>query len=153
MIVKTLNINEVDVAYNPVVYQCYGLGSCIGLFITDRIKKISGGAHIPLALPSSSSENQFRGVSEMVNELLFSLKNLGSDLNTLRAKLAGGAKVYKSSFNIGEENLNTVVEYLVQKKIFIAASHLGGAVARTVQFNGGTGELRITTPDRKMYYI
>jgi len=149
MIERTLKINEVDATSSPVLYTCHGLGSCIALFLTDRLRNLKGGAHIS----SPSSASQCKGALELISELLGALKREGSDLIHLRAKLAGGAKVYDSSFNIGEKNMDAVVEILVQSKIFIAASDLGGHVARTVQFNSETGELKISTSDQKVYSI
>jgi chemotaxis protein CheD len=151
MIKRTLNINEIDATSSPVLYTCHGVGSCIALFLTDRLKNLKGGAHI--SFPSSASANQCKGAFELISELRTALKRLGSDLIHLRAKLAGGAKVFDSSFNIGEENRDAVLEYLVQKKIYIAASDLGGHVARTVQFNSETGELKISTSEPKVYSI
>ena len=151
MIVRTLNINEVDAARNPVLYSCHGLGPCIALFVTDRLKDLAGGAHISLS--SSDSTNQNKDAFKIVNELLTALCFHGSDLKHLRAKLAGGAKVFESSFNIGEENVKAVVNCLTANKIFIAASDVGGHAARTVQFNGLSGELRISTSDQKVYSI
>ncbi len=146
-----LAINDVDVSDHPVVYTCYGLGSCIGLFISDRSKAVSGGAHIALALPSPNS--QYPDAFDMIDQLLTGLKERGSDLSTLRAKIAGGARVYDSSPDIGACNVEMVMNYLVRHKIFLAATDVGGRCARTARFDSDTGKLGITTSDLTTYSI
>lgn len=146
-----LTINDVDVTCNPVVYTCYGLGSCIGLFVTDRLKGLAGGAHIPL--PSSSESGEFLGASCLINELLKAFSMMGSDLNYLRAKITGGAKVYDGASSIGEQNMQVVLQQLMDRRIFIAASDLGGRVSRTARFSSATGELEISTSEQKTYRI
>ena len=148
---RMLNINEVDVTNKPVVYTCYGLGSCIGLFVTDRLKGLAGGVHIPL--PSTCETSEFLDASRLINELLGSFTLLGSDLNYLRAKVTGGASVYESSFNIGEQNAQAVLQKLMDIKVYIAATDLGGKVSRTARFNSITGELKISTSEQKTYSI
>jgi chemotaxis protein CheD len=148
---RMLNINEIDVTDEPLVYTCFGLGSCIGLFITDRLKKISGGAHI--AMPSSLTDGEFMGASHMINLLLKSFEDMGSDLNGLTAKITGGANMYASSLDIGDQNIKVVQEQLIRKRIFIAATDVGGKVSRTARFNSATGELQIFTSEQKSYSI
>jgi chemotaxis protein CheD len=148
---RMLNINEVDVTDKPVVYTCYGLGSCIGLFVTDRVRGLTGGAHIPL--PSCSDADEFLGAGRLINELLGLFALGGSDLSGLRAKVTGGAQVYENSFNIGEQNVQVVLQKLIDLKVYLAATDVGGAMARTARFNSVTGELQISTSECKTYLI
>lgn len=146
---RMLNINEVDVTNEPVEYTCYGLGSCIGLFVMDRMKGLSGGAHIPLP---TSEAGSFLGAKGMINDLLDAFVAEGSDLNTLRAKITGGAQVYESS-SVGEQNAKVVLQHLVERKIYVAAADVGGKISRTARFNSSTGELEISTSEQKKYSI
>jgi chemotaxis protein CheD len=151
MKIRMLHINEFDVSDQPLVYTCFGLGSCIGLFIVDRVKKISGGAHIPL--PSSLNEGTYLGAPQMIDLLLKSFGEKGSDLTCLSAKLAGGANMYASSLGIGDQNANVVQQLLISKRIFISAMDVGGKVSRTARFNSATGALHIYTSEQKTYCI
>jgi chemotaxis protein CheD len=148
---RILNINEIDITMKPVVYTCYGLGSCIGLFITDRLKGFSGGAHIPL--PASLPDGEFLDAPHMIKELLDSFAGLGSNLNMLHAKVTGGANVYSGSCNIGEQNSRAVLQQLTLHKIYIAGTDLGGKLSRTARFNSITRELHISTSDLQKYCI
>lgn len=146
-----LSINDVEVDCGPVLYTCYGLGSCVGLFISDRLQQLSGGAHI--SLPSSCGSGVYPDATCMINALMAGLREKGSDLNSLRAKIVGGAKVYDFPGNIGEQNINVVLQYMLLNRIFVAATDLGGNIARTARFNSITGAVGISTSDQKKYFI
>jgi chemotaxis protein CheD len=148
---KVLGISEVNATRGHVVYTCYGLGSCVGVFITDRLQKISGGAHVPL--PFSMQGSDFGDAPKLIDNLLDLFRSLGSNLTYLRAKIAGGANVLDTSQKIGSENAKAVVEHLVKNKVFIAASDLGGSISRTARFNSITGELRISTAKQTSYCL
>jgi chemotaxis protein CheD len=148
---KVLGINELYSSADPVEYMCYGLGSCIGLFINDRVKGLSGGAHI--ALPSASADAEFADAKKMIDALLQQFSDQGSDLLTLRAKVTGGAQVFNTSLDIGKQNADVVLKELTDKRIFIAAIDVGGSVSRTACFNGVSGVVKISTSEQKTYTI
>jgi chemotaxis protein CheD len=146
-----LNINDIAVTKKPTIYCCYGLGSCIGLFVVDRVAGLSGGAHI--AVPSSIEANTFAGASLLINKLLASFQEYGSNLTGLRSKVTGGAQIYENSLNIGKQNVDSVWHELVHRKIYIAAADVGGTVSRTACFNTITETLEISTSGQKTYFI
>jgi len=143
-----LNIGEVRIEEAPVTFTCFGLGSCIGLFVKDSANGITGGAHIllPDDVKATSTSKKFYNVSQAVEKLfeLFTLK--GSKLETLHAKFVGGA-VSLMSYDptLGERNVRSVIRHLTSKKIFIAALDVGGSASRTAHFNSLTSELRVST--------
>jgi chemotaxis protein CheD len=147
---RMLNINQFHVSVDPVTYTCFGLGSCIGLFITDRVKGLSGGAHIPMP---AGEMGEFLPASLIINNLLDAFSSLGSDLVSLRAKVAGGAHVFETLPRVGEQNIKAVLTQLMEKKIFIVATDVGGTVSRTARFNSQTGDLLISTSEQKVYTI
>lgn len=151
MRVRMLNINEMDVSQEPVVYTCYGLGSCIGLFLTDRTKGISGGVHIPL--PHVSGPSEWKDATCLIDQLLQAFRVLGSDLNTLRAKVTGGAQLYGSHSVIGTQNAEVVLKQLTDRKVYIAATDVGGTCSRTARFHSQSGELEISTSEQTKYSI
>lgn len=148
---QTLNINDTNVTFDPVIYTCFGLGSCIALFIVDRVTGLSGGAHI--AFPISLDDSEFLGAIRLIDALLANFRAMGSNLHCLRAKITGGAQVYESMIDIGKQNIQAVVQGLIARRIFVAAVDVGGRIARTARFNSLTGELIISTSDRKTYTI
>lgn len=148
---RVLSINDTHVARGPITYVCYGLGSCVALFIADRVTGVTAGAHIPL--PAAGSKGELRNAEEMINGLLDQLEEHNCDPLTLRAKLVGGAQVYSGTNDVGRQNSEAVIHMLVMRRIYIAAVDVGGNVSRTARFNSSTGELIVSTSELKTYSI
>lgn len=142
MMSRILCVNEVEVSVRPVELVCDTLDACIAVFVTDRIRKVSGGACIPLSC-----------AGEMIDELLYKLQRKGGDVNRLRAKIAGGAGVLDAAINAEQQNAQSILELLQDRKIYISGSDLGGSKCRSVRFNSVTQELTIFTAEQEEYII
>jgi len=153
MIHYKLNIGDVATSPTPASYACYGLGSCIGLFIHDRLTGHSAGAHIflPEDEQGPNRYSRFCNVTYAIEEILRQLRESGSTLQSLRAKIAGGANLFGSSSSVGERNGQSLMKHLIDKKIFIAAHDLGGTYCRTVKFESRTGVLTVSKPQINQY--
>ena len=147
---RTIKINEIDVTDSHAVYTCYGLGSCIGLFLNDRTIHLSGAAHIPMPV---SMSNEMLAAEQMINELLTRFSAYGSSLLCLRAKIAGGARIYEGALDTGCQNVDAVTQALRKHKVYVAATHVGGKVSRTARYNTSTGVLYIRTSQKQEYYL
>lgn len=143
-----LNIGEVMSSLENVIYTCSGLGSCIGLFIQDRVTGVSGGAHIflPEAEPGPDHYSPYCNVTDAIDEILRQMKQNGSSLECLRAKVTGGANMLGFNSSIGERNAASVMRHLIDRKIFIAAKDLGGPFCRTARFESRSGILTVRIP-------
>mgnify|MGYP000926868417 CR=1 FL=1 len=120
------------------VMTSIGLGSCIGLVIHDEVKKIGGLAHVMLP-KSSGKPNERAGkyADTAVEVLVQELKQKGSNINNLKAKLAGGASMFQNfsgNLNIGERNAEALKEILKQRSIPIVREDIGGTIGRTVTY-------------------
>ncbi|SHH93836.1 chemotaxis protein CheD [Chryseolinea serpens] len=148
MIEYTLAIGDVAISPGPANYTCFGLGSCIGLFIQDRTTGLSGGAHILLPENDKGPNDcaKFYNVSTALEEMLNRFKKCGNSLTSLRAKVVGGANVIGVNTRAGLRNSESVVSRLIANKIFIAALDVGGNWCRTAKFCGSTGELKVRIP-------
>lgn len=146
-----LNIGDVKTFDSPVTLTCYGLGSCVGLFLQDRTKGISGGAHIllPDEEGTTTTSPAWYNVTSALNKLIEEFQKKGSHLKTLRAKIAGGANVLNTSFNIGQRNVESLMNQLIRHKIYIAASDVGGSMSRTAKFFSEDGALLVKTMNEK----
>lgn len=151
MITRMLNIDQVDVYREPVELVCFGLGSCIGLFVTDRVNQLSGGAHV--SLPTGEVSAEMKRADELVHELLNRFQVMGGNLNSLRAKITGGANVMGQQNSMGDRNAAAVIDLLTEKKIYVAAMDVGGHIARTARFNSKTQQVSISTSDNRKYFI
>lgn len=151
----TLNIGDVKTFDSPVTLTCYGLGSCVGLFLQDRTKGISGGAHI--LLPGKTEHikgfNVWSDVTHAFEKLIAEFSIKGSTLNSLRAKITGGANVLNSSVNTGERNVESVLEQLSQRRIYLAASEVGGNISRTARFVSTTGAMLVKNAENNFYKV
>jgi chemotaxis protein CheD len=148
---RALNINEWDATEQPAFYICYGLGSCVGLFMVDRLTGLCGAAHI--ALPMAAEGSGYSGAAQLITQTLDKMRALGSNLSCVRAKVAGGAHVFETSLGIGAQNIRAVLTELTRKGVYLAAADLGGNISRTARFNSVTYQLHISTSEYKTYTI
>jgi chemotaxis protein CheD len=155
MIDYQLNIGDVAISTREANYSCYGLGSCIGLFILDRLTGISGGAHIllPESEKGPSDFAKYYNVTEAIDEILMRMKFTGNPLTSLRAKIVGGANVVPINCQTGQRNIQSVIKHLTDRKIFIAASDVGGTYCRSAKFESSTGLLTVRIPQINEYKI
>jgi len=143
---EVLRIGDVKVFTHPVVMRCFGLCSCIGLFVKDRNTGVSGGAHIFLP---DDIENPNATFSASVNTLLEKMKTHGSTLSGLRAKLTGGSNLLGKDLDIGALNIASVIGQLHKHGVFIAARDVGGCKSRSAQFDATTESLVIHSFETK----
>lgn len=155
MIEYKLNIGDVVTSSCKAIYTCLGLGSCIGLFVQDRLTGLTGGAHI--FLPGQSTANiggsKFYSVASAVQEMLRQFKAQGSTLEALRAKVTGGANVLSINAGTGARNAESVLKELVARRIFIATVDIGGVYSRTARFESDTGRLTVKISGIDQYRI
>lgn len=122
---------------------CLGLGSCIALVIYSPNDRVAVMAHI--MLPSSPDTEKGKGAKpgkfadRAVPEMIEMLRKEGVPEGALRAKLAGGARMFPFSKSavmaIGEQNIARVKELLEQYNIPVDACDTGGARGRSVTFH------------------
>lgn len=146
-----LNIGDAHAVEGAATFTCFGLGSCIGLFLQDRTLGLAGGAHIMLPEDHTSSHpcaGKFYNVTEAIDYLLKQFSRRGSSLKSIRAKITGGANIIQTMYNIGALNVESTRNHLTRRGVYIAASDVGGFESRTVNFNANTGDLNIVNPGR-----
>jgi len=156
MIEHTLHIGDVVTSAGSVFYSCFGLGSCIGLFIHDRTSTLSAGAHILLPeneAGPTNDQSKYYNVTKAIEQILVQLKARGSSLESLRAKITGGANVLRVNTFTGSRNIESVTRQLTANKIYIAARDVGGVYSRTARFESATGLLTVRMPELNAYKI
>jgi chemotaxis protein CheD len=144
-----LQMGDIKVSAGADILTCFGLGSCVGLFLHDRIHKIGGGAHIMLPDYHARSVIQAKSyyAEHAIEELIRQMKEAGADVEGLRAKLVGGAQVMVDAklLDMGFQNTQASQNALIKHKIYMAAADLGGYISRTARFNITTGMVEITS--------
>ncbi len=112
-----------------------GLGSCVGLVIHDRDKRIGVLAHVMLPLSQGKQERPGKYADSAVEIMISELVKAGSNPYSLVAKIAGGASMFKSfsgNLNIGERNVDALRKLLKERNIAIVGEDVGGDMGRTI---------------------
>ena len=142
-----------DVVKAPETIRTSGLGSCVGVVLYDERKKIAGLIHIMLpdstlgkVVPGNVAKFADTGIDAMIGELT----KQGVQKFSLKAKIAGGAQMFKfsseqDSMRIGPRNVEAVKKALRKNGVRIVAEDTGGSSGRTIEFNPETSMLMIRT--------
>jgi len=151
MAVIVVGMADLKVAKHPDTLTTLGLGSCVGITLFDRSKKIGGMAHCMLpTYKGFEGQNIAKFVDSAVIELINQLVRIGATRTSLVAKIAGGAHMFGRSQNsdmlkIGERNAAAGLAILRQLSIPVQANDTGGSHGRTIELDIDSGALRIKT--------
>jgi chemotaxis protein CheD len=136
-----------------------GLGSCIGLVLVDRIRRVAGLAHVmlPEARPGQAAElpPEARGkfADLAVDALLQAMLDAGGRRIGVEAALVGGAHMFSfgaEQLDVGARNDAAVRAGLAAVRIPIRGEATGGNKGRTVRVDVGQGRVVVRgaqTPD------
>ncbi|OUM88363.1 MAG: hypothetical protein BAA01_08305 [Bacillus thermozeamaize] len=151
--VRLIRMADMAVGDNSCILRTIGLGSCVGVVLFNEQLKAAGMAHI--MLPSTelpvSPEMKAKYATTAIPELINMLEQKGVPLLRLRAKLIGGAQMFRTlgerpdALNIGQRNVETCRELLKQYRIPIVAEDVGGNYGRTVEHYCETGRTFVKT--------
>lgn len=135
-----------------------GLGSCIGITLYDKRKKIGGMAHIMLPKNPDPSKSVAKFADTAIAAMIADLEKMGVGIRSVEAKLAGGAQMFTfSSSNemnsIGFRNAEAVKQELKKRGVKIIAEETGGGSGRTIELNLDDGKLKIKTMGSGEKYI
>lgn len=153
MDVVKVGIAQLDVATQKQTIRTSGLGSCVGVVIYDEVKQIAGLVHVMLPDSSLSRGGQLtvaKFADTGIPALIDAMKLKGATAFKLKAKIAGGAQMFKftsnqDSMRIGPRNIDAVKDQLRKLGIPIISEDTGGNSGRTIEFNPQTSKLQIRT--------
>jgi len=126
------------------------LGSCIGIVLTDKIKNISGLAHIMLPKMLRNDPKIGKYADTAIPAMLTEMKSKGSRITNIKAYIVGGASMFgktNSLLNIGEKNYIIVREILEKHRIPIIYEDTGGTYGRTLIYYHPSGNIEVKTLD------
>jgi chemotaxis protein CheD len=128
------------------------LGSCIGLAIWDPEMHMAGLAHILLPDSRGQASESLPGkyADRAVPILVRSLLERGANRDRLRAKVAGGARMFSriaadGTCDVGAQNVLAVKQALVTARVSILAEDVGGNRGRKVVFDPSSGAFSVDT--------
>ena len=141
---------DARVSVAPSIITALGLGSCVGVVLYDEQSKIAGMVHIMLPYSNEIAENsngyKFADTGvKMLTDLLF---KEGVSVKNLKAKIAGGAQMFKfnsnsDSMKIGKRNIEAVKLTLEELEIPLVSEDTGKDYGRTIEFDCETCKLLI----------
>lgn len=140
---KIIGIADMKLAKVDGMLVTYALGSCIGICLYDPAIKLGALVHIMLPLNMETGrKNPMKYADTGIKETLRQMEAMGARRNRITAKIAGGAKMFESNGsvgNIGQRNIESVHLNLKKEGIHLLKEDVGGAVARTLLFDVGSG--------------
>ncbi|RKQ19817.1 chemotaxis protein CheD [Ureibacillus endophyticus] len=156
-----VGIAQMDVVKIPNTIRTSGLGSCVGVVLYDEMKKIAGMVHVMLpdsSLGRTDSINAAKFADTGIKGLIDLLKLEGVQVFRLKAKIAGGAQMFKfasdkDSMRIGPRNVEAVKNELRRNGIPLVAEDTGGSSGRTIEFDPETCKLSIRTVNQGVCVI
>ena len=133
----------------PVIYQAF-LGTCVGVALYDKQKKIGGMIHIILPEPPTDSNVDFpeKYASTGLPLLIHQLIELGASRENITATIAGGALTGHVSsldinLDIGGRSADIALAVLKANTIAVDKSETGGFFMSTLNLNMANGETSI----------
>lgn len=139
-LIKVL-IGQIAITRAPNVLQSV-LGSCIGLSIYDQSNGIAGLAHILLPNSHNRQAGHLPGkfADLAVPCLVENIIKYGGVKKNLKAKVAGGARMFSKSMtynhsDVGSMNVEAVIKALQTAQIPIVSKDVGGGYGRKVEFH------------------
>jgi len=125
------------------------LGSCVGIIVRDRDRKVSGLAHVMLPARRSDDEASGKYADSAIPALLADMTRRGCRVTSMQALLVGGAQMFPMGgagiASIGDKNVDAARRVLAERKIPIVFEDTGGTAGRTVVFSNVTGEVTVRT--------
>ncbi len=128
------------------------VGSCVALCLFESGKKIGGLAHIMLpeagrgTVVNQNTNGKY--ADQAINYLLAEMQEKGAKLNKIKAKIAGGAQIFKTEtgnglFTIGERNIDSIKKILDMHGIKVIAEETGKTYGRWVKFDVQSGAVSV----------
>jgi len=142
----------------PDLLEALALGSCVAVALYDPQNKIGSLTHI--LLPKSSNYKEIDKVGKYADtaipEAIRITTSKGANRERLRAKIAGGAKMFEMSgvnhltVDVGARNVKAVKNHLSEENIPIVADDTGENYGRTVSFDLDTFVFTIRLGSKKI---
>lgn len=145
-----VGIADMKICRMPDKITTIGLGSCVGVVLYDHSSKTAGLVHImlPDSTKIKNNQNKMKFADSGIELLIVKLENMGIKRGNLKAKIAGGAKMFDFSSttelgSIGDKNIAAVRNTLKNYGIKIISEDVGLNYGRTIVFDPDTEELTV----------
>jgi len=124
------------------------LGSCVSVCLHDPTTHLGGLNHF--LLPTAPAHDQTARYGDVaLLQLIAMLESHGVHRNRLTATVIGGACVLDAYHgvrgHIGSQNVRAALRMLMEQRIAVSTTLVGGARARKLRFRPDTGYLLVNT--------
>ncbi len=126
------------------------LGSCLGVCLYDRKKRIAGLSHIMLPVQKDEKSSPMKYADTAIPLLIKMMEEKGSSKIDLDAKIFGGSKMFnhlnfEKMGQIGIDNISKVKQILQNENIPVVAEDVGGHTGRTIEFHAESGVVTVSS--------
>lgn len=156
----TVKIADLQIAKSPDVLVTYALGSCIGISMFDKLKRVGCLGHIMLPgdEKTDTSKTPMKFATSCIPMMVDEMVKNGCAKSNIEARIAGGASLVQFSnesslSNIGFRNAAAVKRTLLRSGIRIVAEDTGKDFARTMYLDTNTGVVTIKTYGKGSYTL
>lgn len=126
------------------------LGSCISACIHDPVMRYGGLNHF--MLPSGDNSDLTRSMRYgffAMEELINDMMKHGCRRETMQVKLTGGGNMIGGLSDIGQQNIDFILQYIKDEGLKLVASDLGGDQARRVAYFPYEGRMLVNKLDHR----
>lgn len=123
------------------------LGSCVSACVRDVRMGIGGMNHFMLPAPKGQDDSILsdaaRYGSFAMEHLINTILSNGGSRKNLEFKLFGGGKILSSMMDVGNKNINFILNYMEVEGYRIVSQDLGDDCPRKVVYFPQTGRVRV----------
>lgn len=153
-----VGISDMNASRDPDVLVTYALGSCVGICLYDAPLKVGGLAHIMLPDSrqfTSGAINRMKFADTAIVDLLGKMRSFGADRTRIKAKIAGGAKMFQvqgggPTASIGDRNVDSVKQILHALRIPILGEDTRKDYGRSVFFHLDSGVMEVRSLNKSI---
>jgi chemotaxis protein CheD len=153
-----VRMGELAVSADPgACLVTIGLGSCIGVVLVDRIRRVAGLAHVMLPQARAAQADGLPAAARgkyadlAVPALLDAMLAAGARRLGLQVALVGGARMFAAgagSLDVGARNEAAVRHALAAARLRVRVAATGGDKGRTVRAEVGSGQVLVRMAQR-----
>ncbi|MBL7170058.1 MAG: chemotaxis protein CheD [Candidatus Aenigmarchaeota archaeon] len=152
-----LKMGECFVTNEPSIIEFKGCGNSIVVCMFEDYSKIGGMGHV--MVPGKGivyRETPMRYSDKVIQYMVDKIEGLGGIKRRIQTKIIGGAVLFQrfpETNSNGEKIVVMVKKRLMQKKISVTATDIGGCFGRSITFDTGTGKAGIKKSNGERYEI
>ncbi len=144
----TVHMAEIGYAHDGASLKTT-LGSCVGIILRDRDRKVAGLAHVMLPCRLRAGDPPGKYADSAIPALLAGVESRGARRAALEAWLVGGACMFPVENDglgsIGGRNVEESRRLLAALGVPVVREEVGGSCGRTMTFAASTAALEIRT--------